>query len=200
MHGPLDCHPRRQGHRQRSQPKRSAKPTGGQVLRRVHARSSQPRRLLHRLSLVADRPSGIVPYRAGADGQMRPYLWLVLTGPYGGEEILITGLVDTGADRSVLPIDYAQTLGYKIDDLAPAEIGQVEGSASGLDRPEALPSVRRWHRGQQVRDRTPICRWPQRALGSSRPDDELQDRRVREGPGADPGAELSRIDGSGCHR
>lgn len=61
---------------------------------------------------------------------MRPYLWLVLTGPYGGEEILISGLVDTGADRSVLPIDYAQTLGYKVDDLAPAEIGQVEGSAS----------------------------------------------------------------------
>ena len=61
---------------------------------------------------------------------MRPYLWLALTGPYGGEEILISGLVDTGADRSVLPIDYAQTLGYKIDDLAPAEIGQVEGSAS----------------------------------------------------------------------
>lgn len=30
----------------------------------------------------------------------------------------------------MLPIDYAQTLGYKVDDLAPAEIGQVEGSAS----------------------------------------------------------------------
>jgi hypothetical protein len=61
---------------------------------------------------------------------MRPYLWLVLTGPRGGDEILISGLVDTGADRSVLPIDYAQTLGYKVDDLVPAEIGQVEGSAS----------------------------------------------------------------------
>ena len=79
---------------------------------------------------MADQRSEIVPYRAGPDGQMRPYLWLVLTGPYGGEEILISGLVDTGADRSVLPIDYAQTLGYKIDDLAPAEIGQIEGSAS----------------------------------------------------------------------
>jgi hypothetical protein len=61
---------------------------------------------------------------------MRPYLWLVLTGPRGGDAILISGLVDTGADRSVLPIDYAQTLGYKVDDLAPAEIGQVEASAS----------------------------------------------------------------------
>jgi len=61
---------------------------------------------------------------------MRPYLWLVLTGPRGGEQVLVSGLVDTGADRSVLPIDYAQKLGYKVDDLAPAEIGQVEGSAS----------------------------------------------------------------------
>lgn len=79
---------------------------------------------------MADQRSEIVPYRAGPDGQMRPYLWLVLTGPYGSEEILISGLVDTGAGRSVLPIDYAQALGYKVDDLAPAEIGQVEGSAS----------------------------------------------------------------------
>jgi len=61
---------------------------------------------------------------------MRPYLWLVLTGPRGGERVLVSGLVDTGADRSVLPIDYAQKLGYEVDDLAPVEIGQVEGSAS----------------------------------------------------------------------
>lgn len=79
---------------------------------------------------MASPRSAIVPYRAGADGQMRPYLWLVLTGPRGGRRVLISGLVDTGADRSVLPIDYAQKLGYAVDDLAPAEIGQVEGSAS----------------------------------------------------------------------
>lgn len=79
---------------------------------------------------MTDHRSENVPYRAGPDGQIRPYLWLVLTGPHGGEEILISGLVDTGADRSVLPIDYAQTLGYKVDDLRPTEIGQVEGSAS----------------------------------------------------------------------
>jgi hypothetical protein len=45
-------------------------------------------------------------------------------------EIVISGLVDTGADRSVLPIDYAEELGYTVDDLAPVEVGQVEGSAS----------------------------------------------------------------------
>jgi Aspartyl protease len=43
---------------------------------------------------------------------------------------MISGLVDTGADRSVLPIDYAEELGYTVDDLAPVEVGQVEGSAS----------------------------------------------------------------------
>ena len=46
------------------------------------------------------------------------------------QEIMISGLVDTGADRSVLPIDYAEELGYTVDDLAPVEVGQVEGSAS----------------------------------------------------------------------
>ena len=43
---------------------------------------------------------------------------------------MISGLVDTGADRTVLPIDYAEELGYTVDDLAPVEVGQVEGSAS----------------------------------------------------------------------
>lgn len=38
----------------------------------------------------------------GADKKLRPYLWLASTTPYGGNEIAISGLVDTGADRSVL--------------------------------------------------------------------------------------------------
>jgi hypothetical protein len=54
----------------------------------------------------------------------------MLTGPRGGQEIAIQGLVDTGAHRSVLPIDYAEELGYKVDDLAPVQVGQVEGSAT----------------------------------------------------------------------
>lgn len=70
------------------------------------------------------------PYRPGPDGQLRPYLLLTLVGVKPEREVVISGLVDTGADRSVLPIDYAEELGYKVDDLAPVEVGQVEGSAS----------------------------------------------------------------------
>lgn len=34
---------------------------------------------------------------------------------------------------SVLPIEYAKTLGYPLDDLAPVELGQVEGSLSAWE-------------------------------------------------------------------
>lgn len=78
-----------------------------------------------------ERPESFTaPYRPGPDGQLRPYLLLTLIGLEPGQEIMISGLVDTGADRSVLPIDYAEELGYSVDDLAPVEVGQVEGSAS----------------------------------------------------------------------
>lgn len=78
-----------------------------------------------------ERPGSFTaPYRPGPDGQLRPYLLLTLIGLKPGSEIMISGLVDTGADRSVLPIDYAEELGYTVDDLAPVEVGQVEGSAS----------------------------------------------------------------------
>lgn len=70
------------------------------------------------------------PYRPGPDGQLRPYLLLTLRGLKTGGEVVISGLVDTGADRSVLPVDYAAELGYTVEDLAPVEVGQVEGSAS----------------------------------------------------------------------
>lgn len=77
--------------------------------------------------------SGTAPYAPGSDGNSRPYLWLTLTGPRGGPKVPIVGLVDTGADKSVLPIDYAPLLGYDAEDLAPVEVGQVEGSASAWD-------------------------------------------------------------------
>jgi len=78
-----------------------------------------------------ERPASVVaPYKLGPDGQWRPYLLLTLIGVKPRAEIEILGLVDTGADRSVLPIDYAAELGYTVDDLASVEVGQVEGSAS----------------------------------------------------------------------
>jgi aspartyl protease len=58
-------------------------------------------------------------------------------------EVEILGLVDTGADRSVLPIDFAEELGYTVDDLEPREVSQVEGSASALGSQKALPGIRR---------------------------------------------------------
>jgi Aspartyl protease len=70
------------------------------------------------------------PYRPGPDGQLRPYLLLTLIGLKPDYEVEISGLVDTGADRSVLPIDYAEELGYMVDDLKPVDVSQVEGTAS----------------------------------------------------------------------
>ncbi len=39
---------------------------------------------------------------------------------------MVSGLVDTDADRSVLPVDYAEEPGYTVDDLAPVEVGQLD--------------------------------------------------------------------------
>jgi Aspartyl protease len=78
-----------------------------------------------------ERPGSLsAPYRPGPDGQLRPYLLLTLIGLNPDQEVEILGLVDTGADRSVLPIDYAEELGYTVDDLAPVDVSQVEGTAS----------------------------------------------------------------------
>lgn len=79
---------------------------------------------------MEDHGGLVAPYKRGPDGQWRPYLLLTLLGVKSGLEVDILGLVDTGADRSVLPIDYAQELGYTVDDLEPREVSQVEGSAS----------------------------------------------------------------------
>ena len=81
--------------------------------------------------MSAEASGGLIaPYKRGADGQLRPYLLLTLFGVKPGLEVEILGLVDTGADRTVLPIDFAEELGYTVDDLAPREVSQVEGSAS----------------------------------------------------------------------
>lgn len=81
--------------------------------------------------MVAEQSGSLIaPYKPGPDGQLRPYLLLTLLGVKPGLEVEILGLVDTGADRSVLPIDFAEELGYTVDDLEPREVSQVEGSAS----------------------------------------------------------------------
>jgi hypothetical protein len=61
-----------------------------------------------------------------AGGPRRPYLWLELRGPNGqGGPVL--GLVDTGADMSVLPLGYAVLMGFVPEDLEPLEIHGVGG-------------------------------------------------------------------------
>lgn len=83
---------------------------------------------------MVQRPwSGTALYIPGSDGHPRPYLWLTLKGPDGAAGIQIVGLVDTGADKSVLPMDYVSLLGYEEADLVQTEVGQVEGSASAWD-------------------------------------------------------------------
>lgn len=69
----------------------------------------------------------VLPYlQESPAGPPRPYLWLQLQGPNGkGGPAL--GLVDTGADMSVLPLGYAPLLGLGPKDLEPLEIHGVGG-------------------------------------------------------------------------
>jgi len=88
-------------------------------------------------------------YTRGSDGRFRPYLWLTLQSRRGESDVPIVGLVDSGADKSVLPLDYAELLGYETEDLSPVEVGQVDGSADAWDTQEpceafvrGIPSVK----------------------------------------------------------
>jgi hypothetical protein len=64
-------------------------------------------------------------YEPGEDGQERPYLWLDLTTPQG-PTIAVRGLVDSGADVSVLPAAYTEFLS-----LGAADLERVEGEGPG---------------------------------------------------------------------
>ncbi|MHB1469704.1 MAG: hypothetical protein ACYCU0_13000 [Solirubrobacteraceae bacterium] len=64
----------------------------------------------------------VVPYRELGAGGARPYLFVCVAGPIGVART-IPGLIDSGADRTVLPVGFASLLGYGSRDLA-----RVEGS------------------------------------------------------------------------
>jgi len=82
---------------------------------------------------VSDFWTDTVPFSAApSDGIMRPYLWLILRSPDGTEERIL-GLVDSGADKTVLPMEYAELLGYTDEDLVDQEVGQVKGMICGRD-------------------------------------------------------------------
>jgi hypothetical protein len=82
--------------------------------------------------LLRRRRSETLQFKRGSDDIARPYLWVVVEG-LNGRKIEIQGLIDSGADKSVLPREYASLLGYSEGDLEPEEIDQVEGSAHGKD-------------------------------------------------------------------
>lgn len=73
----------------------------------------------------------LIPYRELGFGGARPYLFLHLTG-LDGRGRMTPGLIDSGADSSVLPAGYAPLLGYGRTDLDRVEGTQVGGSVTLL--------------------------------------------------------------------
>jgi hypothetical protein len=70
-----------------------------------------------------------IAYRDFGWGGVRPYLVLHVTG-INGTSGLIPGLLDTGADRTVLPAGYAPLMGYTAADLGTKQGTQVGGSVT----------------------------------------------------------------------
>lgn len=70
-----------------------------------------------------------VEYRDFAGGVLRPYLFLHITG-INGRSGVIPGLLDCGADNTVLPAGYAPLMGYTAADLDTSQGTQVGGSVT----------------------------------------------------------------------
>jgi hypothetical protein len=70
-----------------------------------------------------------VAYRDLGLGELRPFLVLTVTGP-GGAKGPIAGLIDSGADGTVLPAGYASLMGYMAADLIAGQGTQVGGSVT----------------------------------------------------------------------
>ena len=71
----------------------------------------------------------VVAYRDLGLGEARPYLVLTVTGPTG-KQGPIAGLIDSGADGTVLPAGYAPLMGYTAGDLKAEQGTQVGGSVT----------------------------------------------------------------------
>ncbi len=71
----------------------------------------------------------LVAYRDFGWGGVRPYLVLHVTGINGSSGV-IPGLLDSGADRTVLPAGYATLMGYTAADLVTVQGTQVGGSVT----------------------------------------------------------------------
>jgi Retroviral aspartyl protease len=73
-----------------------------------------------------------VAYRDLGLGDSRPYLVLTVVGPDGTKQGPIPGLIDTGADGTVLPAGYAPLMGYTAADIVAQQGTQVGGSVTML--------------------------------------------------------------------
>lgn len=71
----------------------------------------------------------VIAYRDFGWGGVRPYLVLHVTG-INGRSGVIPGLIDTGADNTVLPSGYAPLMGYTGADLVTVQGTQVGGSVT----------------------------------------------------------------------
>jgi Retroviral aspartyl protease len=71
----------------------------------------------------------LIAYRDFGWGGVRPYLVLHVTG-INGASGLLPGLLDTGADSTVLPAGYAPLMGYTATDLETMQGTQVGGSVT----------------------------------------------------------------------
>lgn len=72
----------------------------------------------------------LVAYRDFGWGGARPYLVLHVTGIKGRSGLVIPGLLDSGADSTVLPAGYAPLMGYTGEDLVTEQGTQVAGSVT----------------------------------------------------------------------
>lgn len=72
-------------------------------------------------------PSWTLPYRDAFGSGARPYLALHVTG-INQRSGPIAGLVDSGADRSSLPMGFADLMGYGEDDLELGHVNVADGS------------------------------------------------------------------------
>jgi hypothetical protein len=68
-----------------------------------------------------------VDYRDLGFGEARPYLFLHLSG-INDRDGVVPGLIDTGADATVLPAGYAPLMGYSTKDVTHQQGTQVGGS------------------------------------------------------------------------
>lgn len=71
----------------------------------------------------------LIPYSELGFGGARPYLFLHVTG-LDGHGRMIPGLIDSGADNTVLPAGYAPLMGYTRADLDLLKGTQVGGSVT----------------------------------------------------------------------